>query len=851
MAKIKRPWKQRLMTKLQHKRVIEGQELPSERSETPRWVNHLAIATGIVFVCLWLYVGATIRLFLGLMAQSLQDKTSLFVLLKETPLFSLANVYKTPIGLVLSLVGVLISVGIGALFHQKLAFRFKVLARGQKGDNKLMTQPELKANFKEIPHATLRFNGHGGFPISHFRYVYYIDSLNSNSLGVGTSRSGKTESVVFPMIDNLSRALTQSSMIVNDVKKELLRASYQPLTKRGYDVYALDLIDPMRSMSYQLLQTVIFYWQLREYDQAQLLINSLTYSLYCRPKDNGTTKHFNDTAQGVANAIIISLLERAQMKNLYEIVTMYNVAQFAIEMGLEKWRYKGDPTEYNALDLYFEKLPQGSIAKAQYASTSFAADREKGSIMSTLVRGLRIFQLSSIAKLTSSSSLDVKKIGFPKEIILTFPKQYAFEHIQLTFYRGDNVLGTRLVEPSIEGVAMYFFDYTLKDGDRIEVKAPTNDTCKGETAIVTIDKIYANDVNYHQNYQVDVTVTGDTGFVETAMMSYCRKPIAIFMCVADEDKSLHPIASIFISQTYQQLIKLCAYADGKLIRRLQLILDEYGNMAPIMDLDNYMTASLGRGIMWNLFVQSFKQIISNHGKELGTAIIDNCQNQMLIMTKDKDTIKDFLDGIGKQTVEDVSSNEKSLELTSSRGRKVTGEHLLTEERLRTLLEGETVVIASLNRKDNKGRKIRPYPIFNTKETSMPLRYQFELGKEFNPETPLTDIHVTCQHRYLKLTDYQVNYDEIKEEIGVPFFYQGATSVDSMPETVALNATEMRAEITEFVFSCDLTEKVENTIIDALESPKTLEALIKTHQLPDELWDMVEAYQEAKKRKEAA
>lgn len=754
-------------SKMRSNKKIDGQELPSERSKTSKNVFYLSLVVSFFLFIFLLYLGSMGKGFFYELSKRGFKET-----FEINEWYSLLNIIKYPLPLMMIILIFCVVTFLGFILYQSFSMRFKELNRGQKGDMKLLEIKDIQKNFKEIPHVKFRFDGYGGMPLSHYRAYFYIDIRTSNTVVIGISRSGKTEIYIFPLIDNLSRARKQASMMINDVKKEILRGTQLLLESRGYDTYSLDLIDPMRSMSIQLLQTAIFYWQIGEKDQAELLINSLTHSLYNSKNDNGASKHFNETAQGVVNAIILSFLEMADTEGNYKKVTMYNITQFMIEMGMERWKFARDPKEYNALDLYFEKLPKGSSAKAQYASTNFAGDREKGSIMSTAVRGLRIFQLKSVAKLTSQNTLDFKKLGFPKEIMIQFDKSLAYQKVTLQFKRGEKILGERVIEPFLSGMAMYFFDYDLRQGDKVLIHYP-NVKKNNEPLVTTveIDKIYQHDPTYEKDYRVDTTLTGQTDLIKDATMSYCDRPIAVYMCVADEDKSLHPIVSILISQVYQQLIKLCSYSDNnnQLFRRLHMILEEYGNMALIPDMPNYATASLGRGILWNYFVQGNNQFYELHGEKQGKLILDNCQNTCYVMSKDKETVNSIYEFLGKKTIEEQSISDKANKIDASRQRRVEGEDLIQKTRIQTPLEGETIVIAGLNRKDNDGNPIRPFPIFNTKETTMPLRHAFELNDYIDTSTPLSDLNTPCTHRYLDLSELAWDYDKIKAEIGVPFF----------------------------------------------------------------------------------
>ncbi len=68
------------------------------------------------------------------------------------------------------------------------------------------------------------------------------------------------------------------------------------------------------------------------------------------------------------------------------------------------------------LDLYFQNLPAGNIAKAQYATSNFSKGSTRGGIFATAMSKLDPFTFDSTAKLTAKNSVDLKKVGFGKSI---------------------------------------------------------------------------------------------------------------------------------------------------------------------------------------------------------------------------------------------------------------------------------------------------------------------------------------------------------------------------------------------------------------------------------------------------
>ena len=72
-----------------------------------------------------------------------------------------------------------------------------------------------------------------------------ISGCNNNDIICGNSGSGKTGGYVIPNIQNIN-----CSMVVSDTKGQLERRFKSELTAKGYKVYTLDLVNPMRSCGY-------------------------------------------------------------------------------------------------------------------------------------------------------------------------------------------------------------------------------------------------------------------------------------------------------------------------------------------------------------------------------------------------------------------------------------------------------------------------------------------------------------------------------------------------------------------------------------------------------------------------
>ena len=318
---------------------------------------------------------------------------------------------------------VIIFADIKLIYSTKM--NFKNINKGQKGTSEFTTLKELQQQYKAVPEKEEEYNGHGGVVISRYKNKVFIDDSAVNNLVIGTTRSGKGETFVFPTIDVYSRANEKPSMIINDPKGELASASYDTLIKRGYDIQILNLLEPMKSMSYNPLQLVINAYKNKDYSTSQLLCNTLTFSLYNNPA--AKDKFWLISAQSLVNALILAITKDCIENGHEEKITLYTVANFLSEKGSAE-----DEDGKNELDEFFKSRDSFDISKMQYATSNFAKGTTRGGIFATAMSKLQIFTFDEIAKMTSENSYDLEQIGFnekPVAIFMVIPDYDSSNHV--------------------------------------------------------------------------------------------------------------------------------------------------------------------------------------------------------------------------------------------------------------------------------------------------------------------------------------------------------------------------------------------------------------------------------------
>ncbi|EAO56769.1 ATPASE VIRD4 HOMOLOG [Bacillus thuringiensis serovar israelensis ATCC 35646] len=620
----------------------------------------------------------------------------------------------------------LVVIGTIARTVYKLKSSFKNLNNHEKESSRFTTVEELKKQYRAVPDREETFKGGGGVVISRLGDKVFIDDSPVNNLIIGTTRSGKGETFVFPTIDVYSRAEHKPSLIFNDPKGELFSASKETLEERGYHIEVLNLLTPLDSMSYNLLQLVKDAYKDGDYSTAQALCKTLSHTLYYKP---GVKDPFwQDCAMSLCNAMILAITDKCIAEGTEEKITMYAVANMLSELGSKEIIIDPEEPPKNALDLYFENLPSDSVAKMQYATSNFSKGQARGGIFTQTMNGLSIFTFDEIAKMTAKNSVDLKRVGFGKTIK---GKVTPRKRIEIVFPDGSK----ESTKSDITGRFALDFKKVIKVGDTIQFNEKGNKKKKTSISILKIDE-----------------KTGDTEFkvveenedIQVITVDYFDKPVAIFMITPDFDSSNHVIASIFVRQLYFILAKGASLArGGKCHREVIFCLDEFGNMPSIEGMANIITVCLGRNVRFNLVIQAYAQLKNKYGEDADT-IDGNCGNTIYILTNDQETAEKVSKKLGNQTINLSSRSGKGLSTDKNKTESLDQRPLLTANELMNFKEGESAVIRVIKRQDNNRKRIRPRPIYNTGETALKYRWEY-LGVEFDTDKSILDIDIDSLH----------------------------------------------------------------------------------------------------------
>ena len=109
---------------------------------------------------------------------------------------------------------------------------------------------------------------------------------------------------------------------------------------------------------------------------------------------------------------------------------------------------------------------------------------------------------------------------------------------------------------------------------------------------------------------------------------------ALFVCMNDVDRSLDTLATLFVSQAFQKIIRTAdAEPGGRLRVPVRFMLDDFANLQ-IPDIDNLLAVVRSREIWVTLLLQSVNQLEALYGRPRALSIMGNCDTHLVLAFQD-------------------------------------------------------------------------------------------------------------------------------------------------------------------------------------------------------------------------
>jgi type IV secretion system protein VirD4 len=167
---------------------------------------------------------------------------------------------------------------------------------------------------------------------------------------------------------------------------------------------------------------------------------------------------------------------------------------------------------------------------------------------------------------------------------------------------------------------------------------------------------------------------------------------ALFVIISDTDDTFNFVAAILYSQLFNLL---CDKADneygGRLPVHVRCLLDEFANIGQIPKFDKLIATIRSRELSASIILQSQSQLKALY-KDSADTITGNCDTVLFLGGKEKSTLKDISEILGKETIDlyntsETRSNNNSYGLNYQK----TGKELMSQDELAVMDGGKCIL----------------------------------------------------------------------------------------------------------------------------------------------------------------
>lgn len=178
---------------------------------------------------------------------------------------------------------------------------------------------------------------------------------------------------------------------------------------------------------------------------------------------------------------------------------------------------------------------------------------------------------------------------------------------------------------------------------------------------------------------------------ELALDTLGDRKTALFVIISDTDDTFNFVASIMYSQLFNLL---CDKADdeygGRLPIHVRFLLDEFANIGLIPKFEKLIATIRSREISASIILQAQSQLKAIY-KDNADTIVGNCDSTLFLGGKEKTTLKELSETLGKETIDlyntsETRSNANSYGLNYQK----TGKDLMSQDEI-TVMDGSKCI----------------------------------------------------------------------------------------------------------------------------------------------------------------
>lgn len=242
-----------------------------------------------------------------------------------------------------------------------------------------------------------------------------------------------------------------------------------------------------------------------------------------------------------------------------------------------------------------------------------------------------------------------------------------------------------------------------------------------------------------------------TEYDELELDTLGDKKTALFVIISDTDDTFNFIVAIMYTQLFNLL---CDKADdhygGRLPVHVRCILDEFSNIGQIPKFDKLIATIRSREISACVILQAQSQLKAIY-KDNADTIVGNCDTTLFLGGKEKTTLKELSEILGKETIDLYNTGEtRGKEESHSLNYQKTGKELMSMDEI-SVMDGSKCILQL--------RGVRP---FLSNKYDLTKHPKFSLTSDADPGN-LFDIEKYLAHKMKVKPETVVDVYDCSEE----------------------------------------------------------------------------------------
>ena len=167
---------------------------------------------------------------------------------------------------------------------------------------------------------------------------------------------------------------------------------------------------------------------------------------------------------------------------------------------------------------------------------------------------------------------------------------------------------------------------------------------------------------------------------------------ALFLIMSDTDTTFNFVIAMLQSQLFNLLCdKADDFYNGRLPVHVRCLLDEFANIGQIPNFDKLIATIRSREISASIILQSQSQLKTIY-KDAADTIVGNCDSTLFLGGKEKGTLKEISELLGKETIDSLSQSEnRGAQTSHGLSYQKLGKELMSQDEIAVMDGGKCIL----------------------------------------------------------------------------------------------------------------------------------------------------------------